>query len=86
MFLVLYRVANHMAGPPPPSLSETGTYIHYITLHYITLHYIALHCIVLYCIALHCIALHCIALHCIVLYYMSVDLHVDIRVSVMDVL
>ena len=26
MFLVLYRVTNHMAGPPP-SLSETGTYI-----------------------------------------------------------
>ena len=28
MFLVLYRVTNHMAGPPP-SLSETGTYILY---------------------------------------------------------
>ena len=28
MFLVLYRVTNHMAGAPPPSLSETGTYIH----------------------------------------------------------
>ena len=26
MFLVLYRVTNHMAGAPP-SLSETGTYI-----------------------------------------------------------
>ena len=26
MFLVLYRVTNHMAGGPP-SLSETGTYI-----------------------------------------------------------
>ena len=27
IFLVLYRVTNHMAGAPP-SLSETGTYIH----------------------------------------------------------
>ena len=29
MFLVLYRVTNHMAGGPPPSLSETGTYMIY---------------------------------------------------------
>ena len=26
MFLLLYRVTNHMAGAPP-SLSETGTYM-----------------------------------------------------------
>ena len=34
MFLVLYRVTNHMAGAPPPSLSETATYI-YIYIIYI---------------------------------------------------
>ena len=34
MFLVLYRVTNHMAGAPP-SLSETGTYMIYIEYRYI---------------------------------------------------
>ena len=40
MFLVLYRVTNHMAGAPP-SLSETGTYIYihkYIYNIYIDIH------------------------------------------------
>ena len=59
---------------------------HCIASHRIASHRIVLHCISLYCIAHNCIALHIIALHYIELHIISLQVKVDAKVQVPEVL